>query len=97
VRWGTSSAATLHVGSDFSKYIAVGTLLPRRGHVASFNAFLAAMKAARENPVLLGALSKHAERKLYEIAAYVGCWEPNSQYGQVRGLAAPEPLLFHRY
>ena len=57
----------------------------------AFNAFLVAMKAARENPVLLNAVSKHAERKMHELAAYVACWEPNSQYGQVRGLAAPEP------
>ena len=65
----------------------------------AFNGFLFAMKAAREDPALLDALSKHAERKKHELAAYVACWEPNSQYGQVRGRAcsprtpALEPLL----
>ena len=53
----------------------------------AFNGYLSAMQAAREDPALLDALSKHAERKKYEVASYIACWDPNSQYGQVMDVA----------
>ena len=76
----------------FSHHCATGSCGYKPGScvapaAGAFNDFLNKMDGIRKDPALLDALTKHAERKRYELAAYVACWEPTSMYGQVLDVA----------
>ena len=52
-----------------------------------FEPFLTKMKSIRDDPMMAAALPKHAERKRYELSAYIAAREPASRYGVVLDLA----------